>query len=179
MAKIYTKLGDQGMSRNLSGEEISKDALVLQVIGNIDELNASLGIARAYYPDAPGQKQLLACQTDLFTISNEITAYPKEELVKNSLGTEQIKRLENEIDTWREQLPELTHFIIPGSNKPSAFLHIARTVARRAERTLVSLSQTRTIRPEILAYINRLSDWLFMLARMADRNSEDIWKSSP
>jgi len=160
---VYTKKGDKGKTGVLNGKRISKDSLLIEAIGAIDEVNSWLGMVGG----------LGGIQKDLMTISS-ILAGAKLEFV---LG--KTKKLEQEIDRLDKLLPSLTHFILPGGGKIGSELHFARVLVRRAERSLVSL-EIKNYKLEILAYMNRLSDYLFMKAREQNFKKgikEKIWKA--
>lgn len=175
MNKIYTKTGDSGQTSLLTGERVYKDCLVLKVVGELDELNAVLGLALS-----ANNKNDLAflnnIQKDLFRVGSEIAAaqLKNNRAVKigedknNFINVLEIENLEKQIDDMWAQLPELKNFILPGGGEVGAFLHLARTICRRAERELISLEKEREVRVEIGKYLNRLSDYLFCLARFVN-----------
>ncbi|MEP7103777.1 MAG: cob(I)yrinic acid a,c-diamide adenosyltransferase [Candidatus Dojkabacteria bacterium] len=186
--KIYTKTGDNGET-SLIGKRISKDAEVLDVLGTIDELNSSLGIVIALVHDSKvlskkfekEVNKLERLHTNLFSTSSLI-AGAKIEISFSKL----IAEMELDIDTWTSKLPELTNFILPGGSVLAAEIHLARTISRSVERIFVGYTNVSESRPEhyneIRKYFNRLSDWLFTLARYSNYklNVEDvIWKSDP
>ena len=170
--KIYTKQGDNGKTSLFGGQKVSKSDLRIEAYGTIDELNSVIGCVISENKIEKYNHQLLKIQSDLFCIGAELATPPNKLKLKNGesrigkLITEsEINSLENYIDEQQEALPQLTHFILPGGGKSSAVTHLARTVCRRAERIIVSLNEIETIRPEIIQYINRLSDYFFTLAR--------------
>lgn len=175
--KIYTKTGDKGMTGLYGGARVSKSSPRISAYGEIDELNALLGVARAETPHEQLKKSLGEIQTTLFTLGAQLaspTVDPKIEVIT----AKQIDGLERQIDVITSSLAPMRHFILPGGSKTSALLHLARTVCRRAERTAVHLVSLpgETVDHWILVYINRLSDFLFILARLANQleNIEDI-----
>ncbi|MGH8529857.1 MAG: cob(I)yrinic acid a,c-diamide adenosyltransferase [Nevskiales bacterium] len=180
--KIYTRGGDGGSTQLLSVGRVAKDHPRLAAYGEIDELNSLLGVARAVGLAAPLPEWLLALQQQLFVLGSEI-AVPKPEAINMSIPrviAEQVTALEKQIDELDTKLPRLKNFILPGGTPGAAQLHLARCVCRRAERSLQSLHQAESLRAEVLAYINRLSDLLFTMARYenAQRGVEDvIWRS--
>lgn len=178
---VYTKLGDRGTT-SLYGEDKkrSKDDLRIEAYGTVDELNSHLGSVISFL--TPKTKKLfshlLSVQKDLFEIASCL-ATPHSVDPPFSVEHDKTKRLEKIIDEIEGSLPVLQNFIFPGGGKVGASLHIARTVCRRAERRIVSLSKKEEVNSEILIYINRLSDMVFMIARWANKlegKKEEIWK---
>jgi cob(I)alamin adenosyltransferase len=172
MAKIYTKTGDQGETGLISGVRARKDHRIFWVIGSFDELNASLGLAVAEMslhlsdPEIEAMiTRLEMVQADLFTLGAEVAALPDTSIQGRLLHESRITELENHIDKWWEDVPPLDSFVLPGGTRAGAILHQARTICRRAERNLVGLGRSASIRPEAYKYLNRLSDWLFAAAR--------------
>lgn len=162
--KIYTKTGDDGVTGLPGGERIGKNDLRIDCYGGVDELNAALGLAAVAAPVL--REALQRVQEELFVIGARlITAagQPAPELAQAA-----IDRLEREIDQSETRLPALQNFILPGGSEAAARLHLARTICRRAERLLVQQHARGGMEPEILAYMNRLSDWLFVHARLAN-----------
>lgn len=180
--KIYTRGGDGGSTQLLSVGRVAKDHPRLAAYGEIDELNSLLGLARTERLAAPLSEWLLALQQQLFVLGSEI-AVPKPEEINMQIprvSAEQVTVLEQQIDELDTKLPRLKNFILPGGTVGAAQLHLARCVCRRVERSLQSLHQAESLRAEVLAYINRLSDLLFTMARYenAQRGVEDvIWRS--
>lgn len=177
--KIYTKTGDGGFSSLFGGKRLLKSDLRLEAYGTIDELNAVLGLALTL---ADGQEQsdtIKKIQSDLFNIGAELALGDDQELKTTKVGEKETNLLEQYMDVMQAELPELKNFILPGGTSFAAALHQARTVARRAERAVVRLKSQIDVRPEIMAYLNRLSDYLFVLARYANFRAqahETIWK---
>lgn len=178
--KIYTRTGDDGTTGLVGGSRVRKDDPRIDCTGTIDELNAAIGLAGA--TAAPVLlEQLRQVQSDLFVIGSHL-ATPADSPHRSSLpplDPQIVSRLENEIDAADAQLPPLRNFILPGGSETAARLHLARAVCRRAERLLVGLSGL-SIPILILTYFNRLSDWLFVQARWANRNAgvQDIaWRA--
>lgn len=174
--KIYTKQGDEGKTSLLGGERVWKDNQRIQAYGTVDELNAILGIVVTELTSEELKEELRSIQSELFTIGADL-ATPNNKSVKIvRVDNNFTKRIEALIDKYDEKLPELKNFILPGGSKASAYLHLARTVCRRAEREVVSLIKEVEINPEIEVYLNRLSDLLFVLARYENYISgiEDI-----
>ncbi len=165
MARIYTRTGDDGTTGLIGGKRVSKDSPRIQACGSVDELNAILGVVRSRSVPDDVDKVLRAIQEELFTIGSELAAPQKAGQSSKEIRDEEILRLEKEIDGFEAGLQPLKHFILPGGRPASAELHLARAVARRAERDCVFLSTLENVNPPILRYLNRLSDLLFVLAR--------------
>lgn len=170
--KIYTKTGDTGETSLLGGKRVSKSCLEMHVIGEVDDLNAALGVVVATLSyDSKNDTQSLSqfiqhIQRDLFKVGAELAALqgPLEDKVEKIDGS-RVKEMETFIDTFWAALPELRNFILPGGSLSGAEIHRARTVCRRVERQLVDFAKTAPIRPELNMYLNRLSDFLFAAAR--------------
>jgi cob(I)alamin adenosyltransferase len=169
--KIYTKTGDKGETGLLGGTRVLKSALRVEANGEIDELNALLGCIRAMLDDETIGEHLLKIQRDLFAIGAQL-ADPRGTIEKKAekaeISEERVRKLEEIIDRYDAVLPPLRSFILPGGTEGGALLHLARAVCRRAERRVVALSQETPIPPILVVYINRLSDLLFMLARVTN-----------
>ena len=177
--KIYTKTGDLGQTSLLGGTRVPKSHERVEAYGTIDELNSFLGLLRDQ-PIGDHYKQvLLSIQENLFVAEARIAADPG--LTHTSLpsfGDKEILFLENEIDEMNKALQELTHFILPGGYAPSSLCHVARTVCRRAERAVIRLSTTNPAEEILIRYLNRLSDYLFVLARKTGKDAgadETLW----
>lgn len=168
--KIYTRRGDGGSTRMLGGKSVLKSDPRIACCGTVDELNATLGWS-AVGGDAPLQSDLRAIQDDLFLVGAHLSIENSEaaEAVLPMLNSAIIQRLEQQIDQAEQALAPLHQFILPGGSETAARLHVARTVCRRAERAAVELSATAPVPPIILAYLNRLGDWLFVYARRANQ----------
>jgi cob(I)alamin adenosyltransferase len=178
--KIYTKTGDNGITGLYGGERVPKSSARITSYGEVDELNAILGIVRAESPLSPIRDALAQVQSALFTVGAQL-ASPKGDPKIEIITSAHVDFLERQIDVMSESLPELRNFILPGGGKTAAFLHLARTVCRRAERSMVWLGSmpNEVVDGWLLIYINRLSDFLFVLARLANQleSVEDIpWK---
>ena len=180
--KIYTKRGDKGKTSSIFGGWVSKDHPRINAYGTIDELNASLGMAASFTKDKQILKILKHIQNELFNIGAELASYGK--LKKKTgqyykLEQSKIGSLEKFIDQYDERLPNLQTFIIPAGTNAASCLHLARTISRRSEREVVSLTKKEKVNPNILAYLNRLSDLLFVLARALNKKAgrkETLWK---
>ncbi|MDF2447066.1 MAG: ATP:cob(I)alamin adenosyltransferase [Moraxellaceae bacterium] len=175
LSKIYTRTGDDGSTGLGDGSRVAKDDVRVEAYGTVDELNASIGLLRAELPAAhPAQALLGEVQHDLFDLGGEL-CIPGYVLLKDG----QIELIEAEIDALNESLPMLKEFILPGGNCAAATAHLARTVCRRAERRTCSLADAEdNVRALPLQYLNRLSDYLFVLARTLARengNGEVLW----
>ena len=174
MAKIYTKMGDDGTTGLIGGERVSKDSARIAAYGSVDELNAVLGLVRSCpIPERLGQV-LERVQDDLFIVGALLAVPPgtdSSELRIPAIEDEDVVELERRIDELEAELEPLRQFIIPGGTRAGAMLHVARTVARRAERCCVTLARTEKVDARALAYLNRLSDLLFMMARLVNRRA--------
>lgn len=154
MFRIYTKTGDKGTTQLSTGERVSKDDLQVEAIGTIDELNAQIGLLMTYIEDKQLLERLHALQTTLFDIGGN-----------KSIPTTLATQLEQDMDAMTEDLPPLRDFVYPGGCRAAALCHVCRTVCRRAERNFVSLSKIREVDASVLLFLNRLSDYFFILAR--------------
>ena len=175
--KIYTRTGDSGSAGLVDGSRVSKSSLRMAAIGDVDEANAAIGVAGATLEGGALPDQLLEIQNDLFDLGADI-ATPGEVEGALRIVARQVERLEHEIDAMNADLAPLTSFILPGGSPAAAALHLARTVVRRAERSAVALNESEPINPQVLAYLNRLSDHLFVAARhrAADEGAVLLWK---
>lgn len=171
--KIYTRTGDAGQTGLFDGTRVSKADARVAAYGDVDELNAWLGLAKASLADTSLADIVEQIQRDLFALGSRL-ADPAhriaERVAKAAVTEEDVARLERWIDTLEAELPPLRRFILAGGSPSGAALHVARTVCRRAERAIVGLGETAVER-DVLAYINRLSDLLFVLARAANRRA--------
>ncbi len=172
--KIYTKKGDAGQTYLFGGGPYPKDSERIEAYGTVDELNSLLGCAHVELTthDSDLAKNLLEIQKQLFVVGAELaTVNPTPEMAAGFIQQKQVQALELQIDAWEKELEPLKKFILPGGNRPAALLHLGRTVCRRAERHVVTLSHDLAVRPELLTFLNRLSDWLFVLARLVNRRA--------
>ena len=177
ITKVTTKTGDKGKTALADGSRVSKDSLRVHCLGSIDELNASIGFAAVLLPKKP-EIDFKSIQNDLLNIGAEISIPISE---KDFLDQDRIDYLDKKIELINNDLPPLKEFILPGGNDVCSRIHLARSICRRAERDLVSLNNKEQISPEILQYINRLSDYLFVVARLLFRisDSDEIqWERS-
>lgn len=180
---VYTKTGDKGTTSLVGGTRVPKTHLRLEAYGTVDELNAQLGLLVTYLSDEQDKAFTRHVQDRLFTIGSHLaTDQEKKELSGASIiHPEEIDRLEQEIDRLDNSLPPLHAFVIPGGSRGAAVCHICRTVCRRAERRILSLSEHHEVAPEVLAYVNRLSDYLFVLSRKVnhdEKKDEIFWDNS-
>ena len=168
--KIYTKTGDGGDTGLFGGRRVPKNDGRVEAYGDVDELNSVLGVVRAEGVDADVDALLADIQLELFDIGAELSTDPDKlhKLTVPKISEGQVERFEHAIDKAETELTPLTAFVLPGGSKAAALLHHARTVCRRAERRIVALSQAESVRPEVIRYVNRLSDLLFTLARLAN-----------
>ena len=165
--KIYTRTGDKGETGLFGGLRVPKDDVRVEAYGTIDEANAALGLCIAHASLAEVRQLLVELQSDLFTFGAELSAAPgyAERLGITLLSEADVTRLEQAIDAAEAPLPPLKNFVLPGGPPDVASLHLARTIVRRAERRLLTLAQREPVRQELLVYLNRLADLLFVLAR--------------
>jgi cob(I)alamin adenosyltransferase len=175
--KIYTRTGDKGTAGLVDGSRVSKSSLRMTAIGEVDEANAAIGVAIAALEDGPISDQLREIQNDLFDLGADV-ATPGE--VKGALRivASQVERLEADIDVMNTGLAPLESFILPGGSMGVAALHLARAIVRRAERAAVALNEAEPLNPQVLAYLNRLSDHLFVTARhvAAHEGGDVLWE---
>jgi len=185
LSRIYTKTGDHGDTCLGDGSRVPKDHPRVTAYGAVDELNSLLGIAHTQFPDSGAidfnvevAELIRAIQNDLFDVGADLCLpTPEVEQPGQALRVraEQAERLERTIDRFNERLQPLKSFILPGGTPAAAWCHLARTVCRRAERDVVTLARTEKINPEVIVYLNRLSDLLFVLARACNRDgAEDV-----
>ena len=175
--KIYTKTGDRGDTALGDGKRVLKDSLRVSAYGNVDELNASIGVI-TLYAETDLKRKLKNIQNDLFDIGADLCvpiSNKREERLR--LSKNQIETLEADIDEMNSILEPLNSFVLPGGCKSATFLHLSRTICRRAERSVVSLRSEEEINDNTLIYLNRLSDWLFVASRVENQenSSEVLW----
>lgn len=178
--RIYTRTGDAGTTRLATGESVSKSALRVEAYGAVDETNACLGLARLHTYEAPELDAALArIQNELFDLGADLSTPPRPEETPGQalrILDSQVARLEREIDAMNDELPPLASFVLPGGSPPAAALHLARTVCRRAEREAVRLLEAgEPVSGPALRYLNRLSDFLFVAARYANRGGGEVF----
>jgi cob(I)alamin adenosyltransferase len=176
--KIYTRSGDDGTSALATGERRAKSDLRFVAIGTVDEVNATVGLSRLHRIVGDLDGMLARIQNDLFDLGADLaTPQRSEKRERLRISATQVERLEREIDSLNENLEPLTSFILPGGTPAAAALHLARTVARRAERLIVELAEREPVNVEAIHYINRLSDFFFVAARYAndEGNADVLW----
>lgn len=172
--RIYTKTGDTGTTGLVGGSRVSKSDGRIAAIGDVDELNALIGVARAQESEL--DTELHRIQNWLFDLGAELATPPDTKFGNESLSDEHVRKLEESIDEMNEVLSPLRNFILPGGTPVAATLHHARTVCRRAERSVIAFGD---VRPELNRFLNRLSDWLFVAARFENRARGDVlWSKS-
>jgi len=175
--KIYTRTGDTGSAGLVDGSRVSKASPRMAAIGDVDEANAAIGLAIALLSDDSVGEQLRRTQNELFDLGADI-ATPGNVEGALRIVAGQVKRLEEQIDTLNARLEPLQSFILPGGAPEVAALHLARTVVRRAERSAVALAESEQVNDQALAYLNRLSDFLFVAARhvATERGGDVLWR---
>lgn len=173
LSKIYTRTGDDGSTGLGDGSRVGKDSLRVEAYGTVDELNSQLGLLLSYELPADLRQDLSEIQHLLFDLGGEL-CMPGHRFIKE----EHTAWLEQELDKFNHNLPMLREFILPGGNQPAAVCHIARTLCRRAERVMVHLAREQLVEAPALAFINRLSDYLFVAARVLAREGgeEVLWR---
>jgi cob(I)alamin adenosyltransferase len=178
--KIYTKKGDKGETSLLGGTRVAKSHVRIESYGTVDELNSWIGLIRDQQIDSGTKKNLILIQDRLFTIGSHLASDPTKSGIKiPDIKEEDVTALEKEMDTMNEVLPEMRSFVLPGGHTTVSYCHIARCVCRRAERCTVHLASQEKVEDIIIKYLNRLSDYLFVLSRKLsnDLKAEDIpWK---
>jgi len=182
--KVYTKTGDKGTTALFGGTRVTKHHLRIEAYGTVDELNSWIGLIRDQEIDVRYKNILSIIQDKLFTVGAVLATDPKKMVLKNGkerlniqkVSDDDILLLEKEIDAMEEELPQMTHFILPGGHTTVSYCHIARTVCRRAERLASHLNENEPFEANVLSFINRLSDYLFVLSRKLskDLDAEEI-----
>jgi len=177
LTKIYTRSGDKGTTRLANGDEVPKDSLRVTAYGEVDELNSMIGSVLTQHLDGGLGKILAEIQHTLFDLGGELASAG---MIAGLVTEQHVLDLEKHIDRMNAELPFLEEFILPGGTIPAATLHVARTVCRRAERSIITLAHTEKVSPEIIQYMNRLSDLLFVMAHFENHrsgNQEVYWKN--
>lgn len=176
--KIYTRRGDKGKTGLLGESQVDKDSPRIEAYGTVDETNSVLGVASLFLASSRVKSTVKSLQSDLFVVGADLANVSSDNLLR--MQRSDWERLEAWIDDYEKDLPELRNFILPGGSPGAARLHLARTVCRRAERLVVRAMKTDPrINPELLIYLNRLSDLLFVLARYENKQAggtEEIWR---
>jgi cob(I)alamin adenosyltransferase len=179
LSRIYTKTGDGGETALGDGTRVPKDHPRVAAYGSVDELNAALGLLLSCHPDLGEADLLRGIQNDLFDVGADLCVPAKDETEGERLRVQagQVSRLEAAIDRLNAKLAPLRSFILPGGTPAAAWCHLARTVCRRAEREVVTLARLESINPQVVIYLNRLSDLLFVLARVCndDGKADVLW----
>lgn len=179
--KIYTKTGDKGQTGLIGGRRVSKADLRIDTYGTVDELNSWIGLVRDQPVNSERKELLKEIQDRLFTVGAELATDPNKppKQVMPAIVVADVTLLETSMDAMDDELPELRAFVLPGGHESVSFCHLARTVCRRAERLVITLNETSPVDPLLIQYLNRLSDYLFMLSRMMaqDLKTEEVeWK---
>ena len=176
--KIYTKTGDKGQTSLFGGKRLAKSDLRIEAYGTVDELNATVGYLSELLSDSAIKEVLFRVQNKLFNIGSKLAVDPDKDFEMPLVNENDISLLEGEIDNMDRVMPALKSFILPSGHPHGAYTHVVRTVCRRAERRVVALSLESQVDPLIIAYLNRLSDYFFTLARFviqSEGGSERIW----
>lgn len=176
--KIYTKTGDQGTTALFGGSRVPKHHIRIESYGTVDELNSNLGLIRSQEIDAHSNEILIQIQDKLFTLGAILATAPERAILKSGkerlnipkIEESDIEVLETEIDRMDKELPPMTHFVLPGGNMAVSYCHVARTICRRAERRVTLLHEKEAVDERVIKYLNRLSDYLFVLARKLSKD---------
>lgn len=180
--KIYTRTGDDGSTGLVDGSRVGKDDALMTAIGDTDEANSAIGVAIAHLPDGVDRTMLLRVQNELFDLGADLATpigdAPDPEWALRIIAV-QVERLEQDIDRLNEALSPLDSFVLPGGSAAAGHVHVARAIVRRAERSAVRAQRSRTLNPHALAYLNRLSDLLFVLARALNAGGDGDVKWVP
>ncbi len=182
-AKVYTRTGDKGTTSLVGGIRIDKNSARIEAYGTIDELSSNLGLVAADTATREADRQYLqSVQNDLFDIGSYLACDPGGDFtLSHGITPRKISEMEQQIDALNSMLPEIKSFVLPGGSELAARTHVARTVCRRAERRIITLARQADMDPEVIVYINRLSDYLFILARfnnIKSGNPEIFWKKN-
>jgi len=169
--KIYTKTGDQGFTSLYGGKRLKKDDIRIEAYGTIDELNAFIGLCASSLENKDLKLFLQKIQSRLFTIGSNLASDPEKEMITPDILPADIQDLELKIDEWDQVLPGLRYFILPGGGERASYAHVCRTVCRRAERRIITLAEYSDVEPLIITYVNRLSDFFFVLSRILGREN--------
>lgn len=183
ITKVYTKTGDEGMTSLVGGVKVKKTNSRIEAYGTVDELSANLGLLASFMKDGPDKNVIYRIQRNLFTVCSYLATDKTQTKLAPSytLDAAEVELLESEIDKVLAGIPQQTAFILPGGSHEAAIAHVCRTVCRRAERRIFFLAETTKLDPEVLQYVNRLSDYLFVLARklnFIDGVREKTWQKA-
>ncbi|HLR35047.1 MAG TPA: cob(I)yrinic acid a,c-diamide adenosyltransferase [Tissierellales bacterium] len=170
---IYTKTGDKGETSLFDNKRVSKDSIRVESYGTVDELVSVLGLAKNFINDEKMYELITEIQNKLFIVGATL-ATEDQSKVPHKINEEDITYLEKGIDEYMEKIKKPTGFIVPGSGKASGFLHVARTVCRRAERRIISLSNIAEVNPLVVKYVNRLSDLIYAMSRVLEEKEEKV-----
>ena len=176
--KIYTKMGDKGTTVLFGGRRVSKSHLRIDSYGTVDELNSYIGLVRDLTPGEPERSVLFDIQNRLFNLGSSLASDPEKSMVTPDVQLADLEQLEQEIDRMNETLPDLKNFILPGGHPTVSHIHVARTICRRAERLVVALQESEPVDGILIQYLNRLSDYLFVLGRFVGKAldaEEVVW----
>lgn len=185
MTKIYTKTGDKGETSLFSGKRVPKNDPYIDALGTVDECNSAIGASLAFLPKSTSDvhDQLTAIQHALFDLGAALatprTSASQSKIAKTRFDHEGVELLEKWIDRWEQELPPLKTFILPGGHPAGAMLHLARSICRRAERLVVPINQETDVSDDVLMYLNRLSDYLFVVSRFVNHHlnsPETLWE---
>ncbi len=170
LSKIITKTGDDGTTGLAGNKRVSKADEIIEVIGTIDELNSAIGLARVVCTHQDLDEELNHLQHNLFNVGADLCLEGS-----TLISQEYIVAIEESLEKYNQRLPALENFILPTGSELTARIHMARSICRRAERVLVAAKQTHNFNPLLLVFLNRLSDWLFVVARFTDETDEELW----
>lgn len=185
MTKIYTKTGDKGETSLFTGKRVPKNDPYIDALGTVDECNSAIGASLAFLPKSAAEvrDQLTAIQHALFDLGAALatprTSASQSKIAKTRFDHEGVELLEKWIDSWEQELPPLKTFILPGGHPAGAMLHLARSICRRAERLVVPINQETDVSDDVLMYLNRLSDYLFVISRYVNHHlnsPETLWE---
>ncbi len=170
LSKIITKTGDDGTTGLSGNKRVSKADEIIEAIGTVDELNSAIGMARVVCNNDELDKELQQLQHNLFNVGGDLCLEGSTLILQNT-----IQAVENSVEKHNKHLAPLTNFILPTGSELTARIHMARSICRRAERELVKAKRIHEFNPQVLIFINRLSDWLFVVARFTDETDEELW----
>lgn len=171
--RVYTKTGDKGKTSLFDSKRVFKDSLRVESYGTIDELNSYLGLSKNFIDDKEVINLVHEVQRKLFDVAAELATEDKSKL-KFKMTEDDVKYLENKIDMYLDKVKTPDHFIIPGAGKAAGFLHVSRTICRRAERRIISLAKDTDVNKHLIKYINRLSDLIYALSRYIEDEYEEV-----